>query len=93
MFVYTWGSCVYKARLDDMMNEPAVKILIIEPEAVQRYGLSVALSKADRTIFEVSNPAEGLEILKKNEIDVVFTEIRFPAEDGGQSRRLQAFRH
>jgi len=64
------------------MTESCVKILIIEPEAVQRNGLAVALFRSDRIIFEVANPEEGIEILKNNAIDVVFTEIRFSAEDG-----------
>ncbi|NQT27394.1 response regulator [candidate division KSB1 bacterium] len=64
------------------MTQSVKQILIIEPEAIQRYGLAVALSRSDREIFEVSNPSEGLDILQKNQIDVVFTEIRFSAEDG-----------
>ncbi len=64
------------------MNQRVKQILIIEPEAIQKYGLAVALSRSDREIFEVSNPSESLDILQKKQIDVVFTEIRFPAEDG-----------
>lgn len=71
-----------KYHLGGKMNRAEKKILIIEPEAIQKYGLAVALSRSDREIFEVSNPSEGFDILQRQQIDVIFTEIRFPAEDG-----------
>ncbi len=61
------------------------KILVVEDEKLIRQGLVSMIKRADieiQSILEAKNGEEALEILKSQEIDLVFTDIRMPKMDG-----------
>ncbi len=58
------------------------KILIIDDEEIIRDTLQEILEYEDYESDTASNGAEGLELLKKNEYDVVLCDIKMPKVDG-----------
>ena len=60
-------------------------LLIVEDEKMIRQGIAVMAKRSSVEISEIlecRNGQEALEILKKREIDVMFTDIRMPKMDG-----------
>lgn len=61
------------------------KVLIVEDEKIIRQGIKAMVKRSGVPIEEVlecNNGEAALEILKKQEIDVMFTDIRMPKMDG-----------
>ena len=60
------------------------KILIIEDESAIRRVLSKILSEEDKSheIFEAENGIDGINILKKNSVDLIISDIKMPKVDG-----------
>lgn len=61
------------------------KVLIVEDEKIIRQGIKVMISRSGvpiEEILECNNGESALEILRKQEIDVMFTDIRMPKMDG-----------
>lgn len=62
-----------------------IKLLIVEDEWLVREGLkhTIAWNELDcELVGEAENGVEALEILKKQEVDIVLTDIRMPGMDG-----------
>ncbi len=60
-------------------------LLIVEDEKLIRQGIRVMVQRSGvpiETILECSNGVEALEILKSQQVDVMFTDIRMPKMDG-----------
>ncbi|RMG17796.1 MAG: sigma-54-dependent Fis family transcriptional regulator [Bacteroidetes bacterium] len=58
------------------------KLLIIDDEEVIRYTLKEILEYEDYTADEASNGTEGLDLIMKNDYDVVLCDIKMPGMDG-----------
>ncbi|MBS6559719.1 MAG: response regulator [Clostridiales bacterium] len=60
-------------------------LLIVEDEKMIRKGIAVMASRSETPIdqiIECRNGVEALEILEKQQIDTIFTDIRMPKMDG-----------
>ncbi len=60
-------------------------LLIVEDEKLIRQGIRVMVQRSGvpiEMILECSNGVEALEILKQQQVDVMFTDIRMPKMDG-----------
>ena len=60
-------------------------VLIVEDEKMIRQGIKTMIMRSGvpiETIMECNNGETALEILKEQEIDVMFTDIRMPKMDG-----------
>ena len=58
------------------------KILIIDDEKIYRDEISEFLKTRDYEVFEAEKPSTGLNILQKNEIDIVILDFNLPEMDG-----------
>ena len=58
------------------------KILIVEDNALNRFLAVTVLSKANATIFVAEHGEEAIEILKKEQADIVLMDIQMPIMDG-----------
>ncbi|MDD3368209.1 MAG: response regulator [Lachnospiraceae bacterium] len=72
-----------------------MKILIVDDEKLERNGIRFLLNERQESfeILEASNGKEACEILKKNSVDILFTDIKMPFMNGielvEQARKLQ----
>ena len=60
-------------------------VLIVEDEKLIRQGLKTMIMRSGvpvETVIECSNGEMALEILREQEIEVMFTDIRMPKMDG-----------
>jgi len=62
------------------MTQP--KVLIIDDEATVKKAMKKALKNEGYTLFFADNGQEGLDILRKEEPDLVFLDLRMPVMDG-----------
>ena len=58
------------------------KILVIDDDDQLRMMLRQMLEREHYDVLDASNGAEGLDILKEEEVDLVVTDIFMPVEDG-----------
>ena len=58
------------------------KILVIDDEPVIRVLLRQLFEKRSYTVFEASDGAEGLDLYRKENPDVVVTDLIMPEEEG-----------
>ncbi len=58
------------------------KILIIDDEKIYRDEISEFLKSKDYVVYEADKPSIGLDLLKKEEIDIVILDINLPGMDG-----------
>lgn len=61
-----------------------VKILIVDDEGIERRGIKFLLKNIHEEfdISEACNGIDALELLKKQDIDILFTDIKMPFMDG-----------
>lgn len=59
-----------------------MKILIADDEANARYGMSRALKREGREIFEAENGLAALELIRREQPHLVFLDIHMPELDG-----------
>ena len=61
-----------------------MKVLIVDDEKIERNGIKFLLGsrKEELEIFEASNGKEALEMLKKQRMDILFTDIKMPFMTG-----------
>jgi len=59
-----------------------LSILVADDYEVMRQHLNKALKPLGVTIFEATNGLEALEIVRREKIDVIFTDIVMPVMDG-----------
>jgi CheY-like chemotaxis protein len=65
------------------MAESSPILLIVEPDVLVRNAVAGYLRECGYTVIEAAAPHEALGVLEdKRPIDVVFSEIHFPAGDG-----------
>lgn len=57
-------------------------VLVVEDEEDTRWGICHYLSKEGYTVFEAENGLKAKEILQKNKIDVIFSDLKMPKMDG-----------
>lgn len=57
-------------------------ILVVDDEPALREAIIFDLKRKKYNIFEAGNGREAFEIIKKNRIDVVLTDVRMPGGDG-----------
>lgn len=65
----------------DINNEVA-HILVVDDEGAIRYSVSKTLQRIGYTVHEASSGEEALEMMKKQDYDVVLTDIRMPGLTG-----------
>ncbi len=58
------------------------KILVVEDEVDTRWGIVQYLRKEGYTVFEAGNGIEAKNILKKERVDVIFSDLKMPEMDG-----------
>lgn len=72
-------------------------VLIVEDEKLIRQGLKTMIMRSGvpvETVIECSNGEMALEILREQEIEVMFTDIRMPKMDGIELvQKMQSFEH
>ena len=64
------------------MSESAITCLVVDDEAPLRDVLSRVLEKSGYQCITAASGFEALEKLEKNEVPVVFSDIRMPEMDG-----------
>jgi len=69
-------------RTGDVSMEEKIKVLVIDDERGIRDMLSYALGKEGYIVFTAENGEIGIEKVKKEDIDVVITDIKMPGLDG-----------
>ncbi|MFC1742427.1 response regulator [Candidatus Riflebacteria bacterium] len=57
-------------------------ILVVEDSLMLRKVACFPLEKEKHKVFEANNGIEGLEIVYKEEIDLIFTDLNMPGMDG-----------
>lgn len=58
------------------------KILLVDDDELVRYALSRLLQKAGHDVIEVDNPKKVLDLIQKNQPDLLITDIVMPEKDG-----------
>ncbi|MCI7737963.1 MAG: response regulator, partial [Lachnospiraceae bacterium] len=72
-----------------------VKILIVDDEKIERKGICFLLKqkKEEMEILEASNGKEACELLKRQTVDILFTDVKMPFMNGielvAKARELQ----
>lgn len=72
------------------MAEPdwgAVKVLIIEDDAVLRRGLSNVVARLGCGVLEAANGVEGIRHFRQHKPDVIITDILMPEKEGLETIR------
>jgi DNA-binding response OmpR family regulator len=64
------------------MNNEAAHILVVDDEGAIRYSVSKTLQRVGYTVHEAASGEEALEMMKKDDYDVVLTDIRMPGLTG-----------
>lgn len=59
-----------------------MKVLVVDDEQLVRWFLERALRKWGHEVVSVSNTADALNKMKKEEFDVLFTDLRMPEGNG-----------
>ena len=64
------------------MKNADIRILVVDDEEHTRLGYAEVLRLEDYTVDVAKNGAAGLEMVKKNQYDVIVTDLRMPEMDG-----------
>jgi two-component system response regulator (stage 0 sporulation protein F) len=64
------------------MKNADIRILVVDDEEHTRLGYAEVLRLEDYTVDVAENGAAGLEMVKKNQYDVIVTDLRMPEMDG-----------
>ncbi|PLX78211.1 MAG: hypothetical protein C0615_03965, partial [Desulfuromonas sp.] len=64
------------------MTEVKRKVLVIDDETGMRHMLRLVLEKENYDVADTADAETGLEMLEKEEVDVVLCDIRMPGMDG-----------
>ncbi|MCG6552609.1 MAG: response regulator [Candidatus Magnetominusculus sp. LBB02] len=57
-------------------------ILCVEDEAIILEGMRIVLKRRFNEVYTATNGEEGIDVFKKNKIDIVITDILMPVMDG-----------
>jgi len=66
---------------ESLQKEPS-NILVIDDEGSIRYTFDLAISDAGYTVFYAESGAEALEILRDEDINVIFSDLNLPDING-----------
>lgn len=69
------------------------KILIVDDDPMARRALARTLSDDDFEVVQASNPTDGLEILAKNDVQVVLSDFHMGREKGSTFLSIVEQRH
>lgn len=64
------------------MKNADIRILVVDDEEHTRLGYAEVLRLEDYIVDVAENGAAGLEMVKKNQYDVIVTDLRMPEMDG-----------
>ena len=64
------------------MNQPVIRVLIVDDEAAIRRALRPPLSELGFQIHEASRGEEALQLLHSTQVDVVLLDINMPGIGG-----------
>ena len=67
------------------------KILVVEDEATIRKGIKIWLNKSGYEIQEAENGEVAIELIKKNNYDLVILDVMMPLVDGYGVLHYKAF--
>lgn len=72
-----------------MQDQDLIKIVIVDDEPLIRMDLKELLEEAStcKVVAEAKDGVEAIEVIKKNNPDIVFMDIRMPNKDGIQAAR------
>jgi two-component system KDP operon response regulator KdpE len=74
------------------MNQPAIRVLIVDDEAAIRRALRPPLVELGLQVHEASRGEEALQLLHSSPVDVVLLDINMPGIGGIETlRRIRAF--
>jgi two-component system KDP operon response regulator KdpE len=74
------------------MNQPAIRVLIVDDEAAIRRALRPPLAELGFQVHEASRGEEALQLLHSSPVDVVLLDINMPGIGGIETlRRIRAF--
>lgn len=59
-----------------------IKLLIIDDEVDFRESIALYFQDLGHRVFEASNGSEGIEVFRREQPDLVFTDLRMPVMDG-----------
>jgi len=66
----------------DLLDEPPVRVLVVDDEILSRRAIVYALEKAYLKPVAVANPVEALENTARGKFDLIFLDIHLPGMDG-----------
>jgi len=67
---------------NNLKIDTEIKLLLVEDESFNREYLVKLLSSKYKYVFSATNGQEALEMLEKNQIDLLITDIKMPVKDG-----------
>jgi two-component system KDP operon response regulator KdpE len=74
------------------MNQPAIRVLVVDDEAAIRRALRPPLVELGFHVTEASRGEEALQLLRAGSFDVVLLDINMPGIGGIETlRRIRAF--
>lgn len=69
-------------KLDTLHLLKELSILIVEDDTLARYAIKEELKPYCRTFYEAKDGIEGLEVFRRNQIDVIVTDVYMPELNG-----------
>jgi two-component system, sensor histidine kinase len=79
------------ARLRDSVVEKDVgggRVLLVEDDSVNRMAMERILAKLGCTVLSASNGREAVDMLGREEVDLVFMDVQMPVMDGMEATRI-----
>jgi two-component system NtrC family response regulator len=74
------------------MDEKQVKVLLVDDETDFTQAMSFWLKSKGYTVYSATNGQEGLELIKKENPDIVFMDLNMPVMDGVQTlKKIREF--
>ena len=75
----------------DLLNEPPVRFLAVDDDAISRHTVSFALKRALNPPELAENGAAGLALTEANAYDTIFLDVQMPGMDGFEvCRKIRA---
>ncbi len=86
-----------RMSIDDWLQQSSVgaraNILVVDDEAIIRALFRETLKELGYRVLTVGTGAEGLELVKKEDFDLVFLDLKMPGMDGAELfRRIKALK-
>ncbi|HZQ45388.1 MAG TPA: response regulator, partial [Verrucomicrobiae bacterium] len=73
--------CVFELRAD-LATNPAIRILVVDDDAVSRFAMGAAVKKVFNQPDFAENGDAALDLASKQVYDIVFLDVRMPGVDG-----------